>query len=330
VAIDESSTRRQDHREPRPRVEWNDFLHRFVGDLGAAVHAANVVVGDELGLYKALAGAGLTTPTALADEQSPAFVPGVFQLACAGVCDMPMVVEAFRAGGGIGRQEHNHGASTGCERCFRPGHAANLTRYWIPALDGVQARLETGARVVDVGCGCGASTILMAQAFPASTFVGFDRHDASIEEARERAAEAGVTDRCRFEVASAKDYPAGGYDLVTTFDGLRDMGDPLGAAEHVLASLAPDGTCCWWSPPRVTGWRTTSPLSAARTTGSRHCCASPARCRRRSASRSVRRRGRPASPPWWRPPGSPGSESPPPPRSTSSSRPDPDPRWVVA
>jgi SAM-dependent methyltransferase len=263
----------------------NEFLHRFVGDLGATVHAANVVIGDKLGLYKDLASAGPSTPAelaertntqqryvaewlagqaaggyiaydpqtgryqlteeqafTLADEQSPAFLPGAFQLATAAVRDEPAIAEAFRSGAGVGWHEHNPDVFAGCERFFRPGYAANLAGAWIPALDGVQAKLEAGARVADVGCGHGASTVLMAQAWPASTFVGFDYHPASIEEARKRAAEAGVADRVRFEVASAKDYPLGGYDLVATFDSLHDMGDPVGAAAHALASLAPDGT----------------------------------------------------------------------------------------
>jgi SAM-dependent methyltransferase len=263
----------------------HEFLGRFVGDLGATVHAANVVIGDKLGLYKALAAAGPSTPGqlaertgthrryvaewlngqaaggyvtydpdggryhlddeqafALADEQSPAFVPGAFQLACASVRDEPAITEAFRSGAGVGWHEHNPDVFDGCERFFRPGYAANLVSAWIPALDGVEAKLAAGARVADVGCGHGSSTVLMAQAWPASTFIGFDYHPGSIEQARKRAADAGVADRCRFEVASAKDFPGAGYDLVCTFDSLHDMGDPVGGAGHVLGSLAADGT----------------------------------------------------------------------------------------
>jgi SAM-dependent methyltransferase len=263
----------------------HQFLGRFVGDLGATVHAANVVIGDKLGLYKALAAAGPSTPTqlaertgthrryvaewlagqaaggyvtydpdggryhlddeqafALADENSPAFVPGAFQLACASVRDEPAITAAFRSGAGVGWHEHNPDVFAGCERFFRPGYAANLVSAWIPALDGVEAKLAASARVADVGCGHGASTVLMAQAWPASTFVGFDYHPASIEEARKRAADAGVADRCRFEVASAAEFPGAGYDLVCTFDSLHDMGDPVGGAQHVLNSLAEDGT----------------------------------------------------------------------------------------
>ena len=179
---------------------------------------------------------------ALADENSPAFVPGAFQLACASVRDEPAITAAFRSGAGVGWHEHNPDVFAGCERFFRPGYAANLVSAWIPALDGVEAKLAASARVADVGCGHGASTVLMAQAWPASTFVGFDYHPASIEEARKRAADAGVADRCRFEVASAAEFPGAGYDLVCTFDSLHDMGDPVGGAQHVLNSLAEDGT----------------------------------------------------------------------------------------
>jgi SAM-dependent methyltransferase len=125
---------------------------------------------------------------------------------------------------------------------FRPGYAANLVSSWIPAFDGVEAKLKAGAKVADVGCGLGASTILMAQAYPNSTFVGFDYHDKSIEMARQKASEAGVADRVEFAVAKAKDYPGENYDFVTFFDCLHDMGDPVGAAAHVKDSLAPDGT----------------------------------------------------------------------------------------
>jgi SAM-dependent methyltransferase len=265
-------------------AKLNDFLHRFVGDLGATVHAANVAIGDELGLYKALA-AGPSTPAELAertdthpryvaewlagqaaggyvtydpdsdryllseeqaftltDEQSPAFLPGAFQLAAATVRDAPRMVQAFRSGEGVGWHEHNPDVFEGCERFFRPGYIGNLVGAWIPALDGVQARLEAGARVADIGCGHGASTLLMAQAWPSSAFTGFDYHPASVEVARKRAAEAGVTDRVGFEAAPADAYPGKGYDLVTTFDALHDMGDPVGAARHVLSSLAPEGT----------------------------------------------------------------------------------------
>ena len=263
----------------------DEFMGRFVGDLGAAVSAGLVVIGDRLGLYRAMADgqpvsaeqlaertgtdaryvlewlsnqaaggyvsydasteAFFLTPEqslALAQEDSPAFVPGAFQLVAGLTHDLETIAEAFVERRGVGWHEHHPDLFAGTERFFRPGYAANLISSWIPALDGVQARLESGGVVADVGCGHGASTILLAKAFPRSRFVGFDYHDASIERAREAAAQAGVDDRVTFEVASAKGYPARGYDLVAMFDCLHDMGDPVGAAAHVLETLAPDGT----------------------------------------------------------------------------------------
>lgn len=178
----------------------------------------------------------------LADENSPVFLPGAFQAALAAVKAEPKITAAFRSGAGLGWHEHDQGLFHGTERFFRPGYAANLVSSWIPALSGVEAKLQAGANVADVGCGLGASTILMAQAFPQSNFTGFDYHPASIELARQRAGAAGVADRVRFEVAVAKEYPGRGYDLVTFFDCLHDMGDPTGAAEHVRDTLKPDGT----------------------------------------------------------------------------------------
>jgi SAM-dependent methyltransferase len=142
----------------------------------------------------------------------------------------------------VGWHEHHPDLFAGTERFFRPGYAANLISSWIPALDGVHARLESGALVADVGCGHGASTILMAQAYPSSEFVGFDYHEASIEHARQAASDAGLGERVSFEVVAAKQYPGDGYDLVAMFDCLHDMGDPVGAAAHVLETLGPDGT----------------------------------------------------------------------------------------
>src|SRR5205823_4456890 len=158
------------------------------------------------------------------------------------VNDSPRITEVARTGDGFGWHEHVHDVFEGCERFFRPGYNANLLPAWLPALDGVVEKLERGALVADVGCGHGSSTILMAKAFPNSTFVGSDYHDGSIETARARAQEAGVGDRVRFEVAPAAAYPGKGYDLVTMFDCLHDMGDPAGAARHVRETLAPDGT----------------------------------------------------------------------------------------
>jgi SAM-dependent methyltransferase len=179
---------------------------------------------------------------ALTDEASPAYLPGFFQLALGSVLDSPRITEAARSGDGLGWHEHGHDVHEGCERFFRPGYNANLVGAWLPALDGVVEKLEAGARVADVGCGHGASTILMAQAFPRSTFVGSDYHAGSIETARTRAEAAGVGDRVEFEAAAAAAHPGGGYDLVTMFDCLHDMGDPVGAARHVRELLAPDGT----------------------------------------------------------------------------------------
>ena len=262
-----------------------EFMGKIVGDLGAAVSAALVVIGDKLGLYKAMAGGGSLTPAELAsrtgtaeryvrewlcaqaasgyvsydaatgrfnlselqalvfaDEQSPVFAAGGFEVLTALFKDEPKITEAFRTGKGVGWEQHDPSLFRGTERFFRPGYNAHLTTTWIPALAGVQTKLEAGGRAADIGCGHGASTIIMAKAYPKSTFVGFDYHAPSIERARALAAEAGVADRVRFEVARAQDYPGTGYDLVAFFDCLHDMGDPIGAARHVRSSLAPDGT----------------------------------------------------------------------------------------
>jgi SAM-dependent methyltransferase len=177
----------------------------------------------------------------LADENGPAFVPAMYEIATSVIRDEPKVANAFRNGGGVGWHEHDPCLFRGTERFFRPGYAMHLVSEWIPALDGVKESLERGARVADVGCGHGASVILMAKAFPKSRFFGFDYHEPSIVRAREIARDAGVADRVSFERASAKDYP-GTYDLVAFFDCLHDMGDPVGAAAHVKTTLAKDGT----------------------------------------------------------------------------------------
>lgn len=179
---------------------------------------------------------------ALTVEDSPAFLPGFFQIALGTVTGAEQVLDAARSGSGIGWHEHHADVHLGCERFFRPSYHANLVESWLPALDGVVAKLQAGATVADVGCGHGASTILMAQAFPNSRFVGSDYHPESIATANRRAAAAGVTDRVRFEVAPAREFSGSGYDLVTMFDCLHDMGDPVGAATHVRQALAPDGT----------------------------------------------------------------------------------------
>ncbi len=262
----------------------NSFIGQFVTDLGAAVHTGMVVIGEKLGLYKALAGGPMTSAQlaaktqtderylrewlasqaaggyvtydeqtsqfslsaeqafALASEDSPAYLPGAFELALGSLAAVPRIADAFRTGAGMGWHEHADGVFHGCEKFFRPGYAANLVSTWIPSLQDAKAKLEAGARVADVGCGKGASTLLMAKAFPKSQFFGFDYHDKSIEAARESARREGVADRVSFEVAKAKEFPGGNYDLVAVFDCLHDMGDPIGAAAHVRQSLAKDGT----------------------------------------------------------------------------------------
>src|SRR5262249_3620261 len=266
-------------------AKLNQLLERGVTDFGAVFHAVMVVIGDKLGLYKTMSGAGELTSNelaeragvaeryvrewlasqaaggysnydaetgryslsaeqafAMADDNSPAFLPGAFEVALAATKVEPKLVEAFKSGAGVGWHEHDPGLFHGTERFFRPGYAANLTKAWIPALNGVEAKLKKGARVADVGCGLGASTILMAQAYPNSTFIGFDYHEPSILLAREKAETAGVNDRVKFEVATAKTYPGAEYDFVTFFDCLHDMGDPVGASAHVLKTLSSDGT----------------------------------------------------------------------------------------
>jgi 2-polyprenyl-3-methyl-5-hydroxy-6-metoxy-1,4-benzoquinol methylase len=179
---------------------------------------------------------------AMADETSPVFLPGAFQVALAAVKAEEKLAENFKSGAGLGWHEHHHSLFEGTERFFRPGYAANLVAAWIPSLEGVDAKLKNGARVADVGCGLGASTILMAKSYPKSEFVGFDYHEGSIETAKQRARDAGAGPRIRFEVSSAKSYPGTGYDLVTFFDCLHDMGDPAGASAHVRSTLKSDGT----------------------------------------------------------------------------------------
>ncbi|MGW5194745.1 class I SAM-dependent methyltransferase [Kribbella sp. NPDC004138] len=169
-------------------------------------------------------------------------LPGFFQIALGTVQHTTETIEAARSGAGVGWHEHTSDVHVGCERFFRPSYNANLLPSWLPALDGVVDKLQRGAKVADIGCGHGASTILTAEAFPRSTFAGSDYHQESIETAKQRAAEAGVSDRATFEVAAADRFSGSGFDLVTTFDALHDMGDPVGAARHVREALAPDGT----------------------------------------------------------------------------------------
>ncbi|HZM65010.1 MAG TPA: class I SAM-dependent methyltransferase [Nakamurella sp.] len=178
---------------------------------------------------------------ALADPNGPN-LPAAFVLALGMLRAEPRITEAFRTGGGVGWHEHDPDVFTGTEAFFRPGYAANLVPSWLPALEGVVSKLEAGGRVADVGCGLGVSSVLLAQAYPESTIVGSDYHEKSIDLARKRAGDAGVTDRTTFEVASAQAFTGSGYDLVTAFDCLHDMGDPLGAARHIREALTPDGT----------------------------------------------------------------------------------------
>jgi 2-polyprenyl-3-methyl-5-hydroxy-6-metoxy-1,4-benzoquinol methylase len=262
----------------------NAFLGRMVGDLGAVATGSLVLLGDRLGLFKAMqqgdsmtaadlaqrtgtheryirewlsaqAAAGYIDydagadrfrlnpeqATVFADEDSPAFMAGAFEVLSALWMDETKVADAFRSGKGVAWHDHSACLFRGTERFFRPGYNANLVSSWLPALEDVVGKLQQGARVADVGCGHGASTVVMARAFPNAHFTGFDYHPASIERARKSAEEAGVTGNTSFEVAPAKAYP-GTYDLVTFFDCLHDMGDPVGASAHVRQSLKPDGT----------------------------------------------------------------------------------------
>ena len=288
----------------------NEFMGKIVGDLGVTMSSALLVLGDRLGLYKAMAALGPVTPAelakrtetaeryvgewlnaqaasgyvsydpgsrrytlppeqafAFADDDSPASVAGAFSIARAMWSALDKMEANFRTGGGLEWGHQHPCLFEGTERFFRAGYIGNLIGSWIPALEGVKAKLEAGAKVADVGCGCGASTILMAQAFPRSTFRGFDYHQGSIDIATRRAKEAGVADRVTFTVAKATDYPGTAYDLVAHFDCLHDMEDPAGAARHTRSTLAKDGTwlivepfssdkaafCCplSWRTPRI-------------------------------------------------------------------------------
>ena len=179
---------------------------------------------------------------ALADESSPVYLAGAFDVIASVWADEDKLIDAFKSGSGLGWHEHDHRLFHGTERFFRPGYQAHLVAEWIPALEGVEDKLQAGAKVADVGCGHGASTIIMAEAFPQSEFIGYDYHDASIERARELAEDAGVGDRVSFEVASAQDFTGGDFDLICNFDCLHDMGDPVGAARHAAEAMAEDGT----------------------------------------------------------------------------------------
>ena len=225
-------------RTPAEVAERSGCHERYVREWLSGLAAAGYVAYEGDGRYRLPE----VQAIALTDETSPAYVVGGFQLVLAAARAVPALAERFRTGDGLGWHEHDAELFQGTERFFRPGYQANLVPAWLPALDGVVEKLEAGAKVADVGCGHGASTIIMAVAFPQSTFVGFDYHEPSIEAARKAAAEAGVADRCSFEVASATEYPGPDYDLVCHFDCLHDMGDPLAAATHARQSLKADGT----------------------------------------------------------------------------------------
>ncbi|CAK03188.1 class I SAM-dependent methyltransferase (plasmid) [Rhizobium leguminosarum] len=271
-------------REPDMQ-KLDALVGRLVGDVGAAMSGALVVLGDQVGIYKAMADGtpmsvqdlakktgikerylrewlsaqaaadyvaydektdrfSLTPEQAMvfAEENSPAFFVGAFEVVQSMWMDEPKVADAFRTGKGLGWHEHSTCLFRGTERFFRPGYNSHLVNEWIPALGGVEEKLKTGASVADVGCGHGASTILMAQAYPASRFTGFDYHGPSIERAKAAAKDAGVSDRVTFEQGSAAEFPGRGYDMVAMFDCLHDMGDPVGAGRHVKETLGPNGT----------------------------------------------------------------------------------------
>jgi SAM-dependent methyltransferase len=271
-------------REPDMQ-KLDGLVGRLVGDVGAAISGALVVLGDQLGIYKAMADGtplsardlsaktgvkerylrewlsaqaaadyvtyheetdrfSLTPEQAMvfAEENSPAFFVGAFEVAQSMWMDEPNIADAFRTGRGVGWHEHSTCLFRGTERFFRTGYNNHLVTEWIPALDGVEDKLKAGASAADVGCGHGASTILMAQAYPASRFTGFDYHAPSIDKAKAAAQEAGVSDRVTFEQSSAAEFPGRNYDLIAMFDCLHDMGDPVGAGRHVKETLAPSGT----------------------------------------------------------------------------------------
>lgn len=264
-------------------AKLNEFMGKLVNDMGGAAMLANMILGDELGLYRAMADGQPISPETLAErtgcnarllrewlsaqaasgymehrdgsfrlpeeqalalaiEDSPVYVAGGAAVVSALYHDKDKLVAAMRGDGALPWGDHHPCMFAGTERFFRPGYRAHLVAEWLPALEGVVDKLKDGAKVADIGCGHGASTILMAQAFPASQFVGFDYHAPSVQTATERAKAAGTEANVRFVKGSAKDYPGNDYDLVCYFDCLHDMGDPVGAARHALQSLKPDGS----------------------------------------------------------------------------------------
>jgi SAM-dependent methyltransferase len=263
----------------------NALLEQAVRDMGAAMQAPLIVIGDKLGLYRAMGDGVPVTPAqlaqrtgtaeryirewlnanaagnfveydaadgtyfmtpeqalALAQDDTPIHLPGFYHMLASLMKDEEKITQIYRTGKGMAWHEHEKGLFEGCERFFRPTYLANLVSSWIPALEGVEAKLKAGAHVADIGCGHGASTVLMAKAYPKSHFIGFDYHAPSIETARKKAKEAQVSHRVTFQVAPSKAFPGKDYDLVAFFDCLHDMGDPAGAARHVRESLAPGGT----------------------------------------------------------------------------------------
>jgi SAM-dependent methyltransferase len=229
---------------------------------------------------------------------SPAFLPGAFQVALGAIQAKDQLEECFKTGKGMGWHEHHANVFVGTERFFRPGYAANLISAWIPSLEGVDAKLQAGARVADVGCGLGASTILMAKNYPKSEFVGFDYHDKSIETAKQRAKDAGVAGRIIFEVAMAKNYPGRDYDFVTFFDCLHDMGDPAGASTHVHSSLRKDGTWMIVEPFAGDKIEENPTQSGGHSMVRRRCCVRRPRYRRRWERHWVRKRGKSGCAKW--------------------------------
>ena len=264
-------------------AKLHEFMGKLVTDMGGAAMIANVILGEELGLYRAMADSRPVTPEelaaktgchtrlirewlsaqaaagyiehsegqfrlppeqalALAVEDSPVFVAGGAVVLASLFLDKEKMVAAMRGNGALAWGEHHPSMFGGTERFFRPGYRAHLVAEWLPALDGVVPKLEAGATVADVGCGHGASTVILAQAYPASRFTGFDYHAPSITTATQRARDGGVADRVTFAQATAKDYPGQDYDLICFFDCLHDMGDPVGAARHAYQALKPDGT----------------------------------------------------------------------------------------
>lgn len=264
-------------------TKLQDFMGKIVGDMGGAAMMANVILGDELGFYRAMADGSLMTPEqlasstgchprlvrewlnaqaasgyvehdngrfrlpeeqamALAQEDSPVYVAGGAVVLASMYLDKDKLVAAMRGNGAMSWGDHHPCLFAGTERFFRPGYRANLVSAWLPALDGVVSKLEQGAKVADIGCGHGASSIIMAAAYPKSSFHGFDFHAPSIEQARQRATDAGVAGRVTFTQAAAKAFPGDDFDLVCFFDSLHDMGDPVGAAKQAYAALKPSGS----------------------------------------------------------------------------------------